>query len=181
MTDRPCPVWGNMIVDCEKILTGATSKVEMPCWFYNSNSRQCVVFDISDNLRDIPQAITALSFGLGPKKPPRVIFNSLEDYLEEIRADKDAIFRGIVRVTHMFHYEKIPDEPVNYTLYVLSSYIVGDQIIQLKVKFGSFQSKDLDSHRREKQKADKVTEKIKALCLDLLLDARTGTLEVKSP
>lgn len=179
MNGRPCPLWGDMIVDCEQIPTGV-GKISLPCHFYNANARHCVLFDISENLRDIPQALTMLSLGLGPKKPPRVLFTDIEEYLSEINADKDMIYRGIVRVTKTIA-STAPKSTGVYQMRLLSSYAVQDQLIKFEHYYGFFTTVEPGGRDQASSAVDDDIQKIKTLCLDLLLEARAGVLEMKDP
>lgn len=156
--EKSCPLHPeNSVFDCEKGRLG-----HKPCHFYNPNTRQCVIFDISENLKDIPQALSLLALEKHqPMKPP-VIFSEIEEYVMEIANDSNSIFRGIVRATTAVYHD-----PLKNVIYkVISSYIVGDQIV-------GFEKEIFEAE----EKAVGLIARIRYVCMDCLVDFRPGLMK----
>lgn len=151
--EKSCPLHPeNSVFDCEKGRLG-----HKPCHFYNPNTRQCVIFDISENLKDIPQALSFLSLELRQPKYPQVEYNNPLEFIEEIKIDKKEILRGIVRCD------------IEYSLsnsIIRCSYIVNDQVIRLEIA------------NMDPIEAGAMMQMIMDACLDSLLDFRHGRLKL---
>lgn len=154
-SEKSCPLHpSNSTFICEKGRIGHT-----PCHFYNPTTQQCVIFDISENLRDIPRALAFFSLEFRrPMKPP-VLFTDLNEYVHEITLDKDGIYRGIVRG----YKETRESETGVKAWYVVSTYIAGAQIIRFEKRSGRY--------------SNDILKKIEQTCIDALLEFRSGAMK----
>lgn len=168
---KSCPLRGGAPVSCEdelylestlnpaNIETDLFAESHVPCHFFNPNSRQCVLFDIAENLRDVPQALAFLSMEVRQCLKPRIEFDNEDQYIMEIRKDKDVIYRNIVRAVTDTRSNDLNIK----SRYVMSSYIAGDQVIRFERRCGN--------------NSGAVLKLIEEACEDELLDFRPGKMK----
>lgn len=169
---KACPLRGNNQVSCEgeaqleltdEESTEVFKESIVPCHFYNPNTRQCVIYDISDHLRDIPQALSFLSLQLRQPMKPTVVFNDHKLFIDEVKQDQMVIYKTTVRGM-IKEYQAEPYHPRTYEVY--SAYIAGDQIIKL--------SQDC---QEDAEAATKIMDEIEAACIDACVSFRPGIMK----
>jgi len=109
----------------------------------------------------------------------KVTFTNPDEFIEELKKDKEKVVWGIVRLTTAYKPTKISSV---YTVEVVSTYRKGDEIIELRKFCGDVWS-NLKGERafKEEEKAfkvrDSIYEKIENACQELGIEVRAGIYE----
>jgi hypothetical protein len=103
---------------------------------------------------------------------PTARFHQVDEFIEELRRDRDKIDRGLVRVTCR-HTRGTP----MYSLTVVASAIVGNVVLLLERRCGEYMFPDDGPGRQVRDKAEQYAAALQAECQALGLETRSGVFE----
>jgi hypothetical protein len=104
-----------------------------------------------------------------------VSFNSVAEFVEELRKDSGRVERGIVRLTNL--YTPARESPSIRYLSVVATCLVDGHIIRLDRFCGTIWGLDGDRDREVYEKAGQYQREIEAACGELGLEVRSGVFE----
>jgi hypothetical protein len=99
-----------------------------------------------------------------------VVFNALEEFLRELETDKEIIERQIVRLTNL--YQQSTMTPAIRSLFVVASYKVRGEVVQLKYYAGDLWN--LDQDKKTLEKSNRLQTHIEEACKGYGLEVRGG-------
>lgn len=106
---------------------------------------------------------------------PRVKFNMVTEFAEEIKKDAEHIDRNIVRVTQSFKQSEL--SPKIKLVYFIGTYSVDGQVVKLERYCGDVWGVSEDADKVVLDKADMAMGDVEKLCKALGIDCRAGILE----
>lgn len=107
----------------------------------------------------------------------QVSFNSVEEFIEELRKEAEAgsIEGKIVRVSCLYTNSRI--SPNIKHVSAVSTFVAHGHIVRLDRYCGNHWGINQESDDKTLEKAKETSQKIEAVCKELGLDVRTGLFE----
>lgn len=107
-----------------------------------------------------------------------VLFNSVDEFIEEMIKDADKIERRIVRVTKSF--ESTSMSPKMCHVSVKCGYVVDGGLVELKRYCGLHWGLNNETDIKIMEKTEEIHKKIEKICNELKLEVRAGAFQAEA-
>ena len=105
----------------------------------------------------------------------KILFSDLQEFQEELEADKTRIDWSIIRATKMFQSSKL--SPTIRHVYVIAGASVRSALVELRVHCGQHWGRDFPQSKEALEKADKIITGLEAWAQSHGLEVRAGVFE----